>query len=331
MSVAPAFLEPAHFHAASTPEEARRLFKASVSMVEVELFSYCNRVCWFCPNSSIDRRSQREFMEPSIYRGILSQLAEIDYGGTISYSRYNEPLADRSILERLAEARTAVPQALLHTNTNGDYLTPSYLADLHQAGLRSLNIQIYLGNDERYDHEGMRRKITKTVRALNLDAELTRDDADEWLECRAAYEDLKLRIYARNFERNGSSRGDTVPVRLQYRRTSPCYSPVNHVYVDYNGKMMPCCNLRSDVDSHQNAIVGDLASGGDLFSVYAGGALASWRASLVGFGAKTGHCSSCAFAAIPETPESVEAHAAPLAIANAALAPSAPPSVQDAA
>lgn len=328
MSSAPNFLEPAHFHAVPTREDARRLFEASVSMVEVELFSYCNRVCWFCPNSSIDRRSRREFMEPAIYRGILNQLAEIDYAGTISYSRYNEPLADRSILERLAEARAAVPRALLHTNTNGDYLTRGYLADLRQAGLRSLNIQIYLGNDERYDHERMRGKIAKTLTTLALDAELTRDDAGEWLEYRAASDDLKLRIYARNFERNGSSRGGTVPVRLHYRRTSPCYSPVSHVYVDYNGKMMPCCNLRSDVESHQDAIVGDLSSGTDLFSVYAGEALASWRASLVGFGAKSGHCSGCAFAAIPDTPESRLAHAAPLAIATATLAASP---VQDAA
>lgn len=330
MSSVPEFMELAHFRPATTRDEARRLFAASVSMVEVELFSYCNRVCWFCPNSSIDRRSQREFMAPAIYHGILDRLAEIDYAGSISYSRYNEPLADRSILDRIAEARAAVPRATLHTNTNGDYLTRDYLDALYEAGLRSMNVQIYLGNDERYDHARMRAKLAKVASTLRLDAEVVRDSQDEWLEHRALYQDMQLRVYARNFERNGSNRGGTVPVRMHYRRLSPCYSPVNHVYVDYTGKMMPCCNLRSDVETHQDAVVGDLSSGDDLFSVYGGAALASWRAALVGFGAKSGHCASCAFAAIADTPEARLAHAGPQSLAAAALHTTVQP-VHDAA
>ena len=49
-------------------------FKAVLGLIEIELFSYCNRKCWFCPNSTIDRLSTNIVMEESDYLDILSQL-----------------------------------------------------------------------------------------------------------------------------------------------------------------------------------------------------------------------------------------------------------------
>ena len=70
-------------------------------MVEIEVFSFCNRRCWFCPNSTIDRHSSNIFMDENLYHSILSDLNKIKYKGIISYSRYNEPLADRIIIEEI--------------------------------------------------------------------------------------------------------------------------------------------------------------------------------------------------------------------------------------
>jgi MoaA/NifB/PqqE/SkfB family radical SAM enzyme len=226
----------------------------------------------------------------------------------VSYSRYNEPLADRIILRRIEQARQRLPRALLHTNTNGDYLTPAYLDDLSVAGLRSLNIQIYLGNDDRYDHERMRAKLEETIDRLALVATPVIDDAGLWLESSARHRDIRIRLYARNFEVNGTDRGGTVPIQIGVRRTSPCLSPFYHVYIDFNGSVMPCCNLRSDVPGHADAVVTTLGPTSDLVSIYAGEVLAAWRRSLVGFGVKTGHCRSCTFATHPDTAESRRVH-----------------------
>jgi MoaA/NifB/PqqE/SkfB family radical SAM enzyme len=279
-----------------------RLFRDSVTMVEIEVFSYCNRRCWFCPNAVVDRFGAKEYMPEALYLRIVEQLAEIDYRGTISYSRYNEPLADRIILRRLEQARRRLPGATLHTNTNGDYLTRAYLDDLVAAGLNSLNIQIYLGNNDRYDHERMRKRLEHIIARLDLAAVVTIDDPDRWLEARADWPGLRLRLYARNFEVNGCSRGDSVPIQLSTPRTSPCLSPFHHLYVDYNGKVMPCCNLRSDVASHENAVIADLSDTPDIFSVYAGATLAAWRRSLIGFGPKHGHCAGCSFVTYEDVP-----------------------------
>lgn len=302
------FMEEAHFRPVGSRAEAMRLFARSVKMVEIEVFSYCNRSCWFCPNSSVDRRSRKEHMPEALYLGVLDQLAEVDYSETISYSRYNEPLADRVILERLRQARALLPNARLHTNTNGDYLTREYLDDLRDAGLQSLGIQIYLGNDERYDHERMRDKLHRIGSTLGCNLTITKDDPGAWLESQGAHGTLQMRCYARNFDVNGSNRGGTVPVRQKYVRTSPCMSPFHHLYIDYNGKVMPCCNLRSDVASHADAIVGDLQEANDIFLVYGGARLTAWRESLIGFGRKTGHCASCAFAPVPTTADNRIVH-----------------------
>lgn len=303
------FITVDHFRPLMDRQEAIALFARSVTMVEIETFSYCNRRCWFCPNSVVDRHSTTEYMDEALYLRLLDQLAEAGYRQMISYSRYNEPLANRIILTRLAQARRALPGALLHTNTNGDYLTRGYLEELVAAGLRSLNIQIYLANEERYDHERMRAKLQKTIAALALDATVVRDEPGVWLEATAQYGELRMRIYARNFDVNGCSRGETVPIPLARHRTSPCLSPFHHVYVDYNGSVMPCCNLRSDVPAHAGTVVANLAQDHDLFLVYAGETMAAWRRSLVGFEPKGGHCATCSFVSYADSPEHRAVHA----------------------
>jgi hypothetical protein len=302
------FIVEAHFHPVTGRAEAMDLFCRSVRMVEIEVFSYCTRRCWFCPNSVVDRQSATEYLPEALYLRILGQLSEVGYHGMISYSRYNEPLADRIILRRLEQARAVLPEALLHTNTNGDYLTADYLDDLASAGLRSLNIQIYLGNDERYDHERMRTKLRQTIDKLGLAAVFVIDDPGNWLEATSDHRGIRMRLYARNFDVNGCNRGESVPIAISTRRTSPCLSPFHHVYIDYNGKMMPCCNLRSDLPAHRDAIVADLNEVPDLFLVYASETMAAWRRALIGFGPKSGHCSTCSFVPYADTAEHREIH-----------------------
>jgi MoaA/NifB/PqqE/SkfB family radical SAM enzyme len=303
------FIVDDHFRPIQDRCQAIGLFRRSVTMVEVEVFSYCNRRCWFCPNSVIDRQTRTEYMAEDLYLRILDQLRDADYRQMISYSRYNEPLADRIILRRIAQAKARLPEALLHTNTNGDYLTAEYLDELADAGLRSLNVQVYLGNDDRYDHERMRTKLQRTIEQLGVNAAIVRDEPGVWLEAAAEASGVRMRIYARNFEINGCNRGESVPIRIAERRTSPCLSPFHHVYIDFNGKVMPCCNLRSDVPSHADAIVDDLNRAHDLFLVYAGETMAAWRRSLIGFGGKSGHCSTCSFVTYEDTPEHRRIHA----------------------
>lgn len=286
---------PGHLYGITDRRVAMDLFRRSVSMVEVELFSYCNRRCWFCPNAHIDRITSNSHMVPETYTSIIEQLAEIDYQGVVTYSRFNEPLADRIILEKLRETRAKLPKAKLHANTNGDYLDLEYLNELYDAGMRSLNIQLYLKNDERYDHKKTIKRGWQTLKRLQLPYTVTIDQPGVWYEMELEFKDMKIRLYGRNFELNGTSRGDQVDIKRDYIRAAPCSQPVWGIYIDYNGKMVPCCNFRSDIAEHADYILSDLNSDPDIFLSYSSAMAADFRRRMLNFEPKSGPCSNCHF------------------------------------
>src|SRR5271168_5224699 len=74
-----------------TIESAKFLFKKFVDLVELENHSYCNRTCWFCPNSFLDRRGPNLVMSDGLYSKVLDDLASIDYSGTLVWAGYHEP------------------------------------------------------------------------------------------------------------------------------------------------------------------------------------------------------------------------------------------------
>jgi len=277
-------------------DQAVRVFKRSIRVVEIELFSFCNRRCWFCPNAYIDRITKNHFMPDWLYYSILDQLGSIDYNGKISYSRYNEPLANGHILLALRAAREKVPNAELHTNTNGDYLTTEYFADLYDAGLRSLKIQVYLQNEQSYDHELIKSRAKQNLDKWGLPYKVTRDEPDNWYECRLTYKDMRIRMYGRNFATQGTNRGGLVDIKQDYVRTSPCLLPFQAVYIDYNGKVVPCCNIRSDAPGHEDYVLADLSEEPNLFAAFSNERSAAFRKSLLNERHKQGLCGSCFFA-----------------------------------
>ena len=78
-------------------EKSRDLFARFVDQVEIENHNFCNRICWFCPNSFIDRRTNLRLMQDGVFEKIISALSEIDYDGNLTWSRYHEALADERV------------------------------------------------------------------------------------------------------------------------------------------------------------------------------------------------------------------------------------------
>ena len=58
------------------------------------------------------------------WRAIVDGLRDVEYGNTIVWSRYSEPLSERGIVDRIREVRAAAPRSRTCVNTNGDYLDP---------------------------------------------------------------------------------------------------------------------------------------------------------------------------------------------------------------
>ena len=271
-------------------DRTKELFSRYVDQVEIENHSFCNRVCWFCPNAFIDRRSVSHQMPEHVFETIIGGLSEIDYAGALTWSRFHEALASVRIFDRLAAARAALPSAGLVMISNGDYLNRKTLPRLEALGLDRLIIDLYMPDGKERDPKaiasGLRKFSRRTGMALEPTGEFSYRVAG--LRMKAT---VDIPFYS---ESNISTRGGLVDVEKlsSYRRRAVCMAPVRHVVIDYNGKGMMCCQTRSDAPEHRQAIVGDLAEPGyGLFHLYRD--LGATRRALLSPGEKTGVCLTC--------------------------------------
>ena len=273
---------------------AKKYLKENVELIEIEVFSYCNRQCWHCSNSVIDRHSGNTYMSNFIYNKILKNLEQINYNKMISFSRYNEPLADKIIYKRLLEARTRIPNALLSLNTNGDFLDKDVIKKLYDSGLRNLNIQIYMPINSL--HEIIESNIIKVLQNLSLD-EISRTSNKEKIAVNSNYANMNINIYYRNFCVNGVNRGGIVSkLNKVSNRIAPCLVPTKGIYIDYNGIIMPCCNLRSDWKEHKKFILGNLNDNNqNLFTIFYNKKAKAFRELMASGNLKSYPCNTCLF------------------------------------
>jgi MoaA/NifB/PqqE/SkfB family radical SAM enzyme len=282
------------------PEVKRLVFKATVRRVEIETHARCNRICSFCPNVIIDRRLNQTLTDAQILDRVFEDLGGIDYAGQIVVARYSEPLANRPYLyDRLARARALVPQAQLCITTNTDYLTPAVLDKLEESGLNVVYMSLYLRNRERWSIELARAYTERLEKKLGARV-LTKVEMPTNLLATYRYKGLDLRSTCHNWHQYGTDRGGSLPQYQQHERVGPCRDPFETFVVDYNGSVVPCCAIRSDLPEHRDLVVGNLSvPGTSIFDVYAG-QLSAWRRGMVGFGHKGFPCTTCRHRDLPD-------------------------------
>ena len=280
-------------------EIKKRLFKSYVKLVEIEANAKCNRVCSFCPNIVVDRRRNHTLTDAKLLDRVFEDLGSIDYAQRIRFARYSEPLSNvRYLLDRIRSARRLVPHAVLDVVTNTDYLKRSTLAQLRDAGLNKLYMSIYLKPSEKWTSELARVYGERLEKKLGTPI-TSRSETDVSVRCTYKYEGVELVSSCRNFDEYGVDRGSMLAQYTGESRAGPCREPFWTFIIDYTGAVMPCCNLRSDLDEHKGFIVGDLTNPATtIFDIYAG-RLAEWRQSLVGFGSKEHPCQTCRHRDLP--------------------------------
>jgi len=233
-------------------------------------------------------------MDENDYLDIIMQLKEIDFSGVITYSRYNEPLAFRElILKRISQARRMLPKAKLKTNTNGDYVTLEYIYQLRDAGLDELYIQQYLANNELYDHTKMQKRMIRKTINLGVSYSVISDVLNQRIEYNLNVPGITVHIRAKNMSVEGNSRTDKVAeFNQEYTRMKACNQPFYNMYIDYNGYVMVCCNVRSDVPSHKSGVMAHIRDD-KLWNIFANEKYKPWRDHLQFDGPKKGVCKGC--------------------------------------
>ena len=286
-----AYVQPDLFR--DLPDEAARkmLFAQSVRNVTLELSSYCNRRCRFCPNTQGSRLKAERLLPEETFRKIVHDLASIQYRRKIYFHLYNEPLAAPEILlERMSYARRFLRRAHFSLNTNGDYLSPSLLERLDAAGCNSIYVSIYGPDHGRWDDAYIKDRVEKTADSLGVAGSKIEEPGSDYSVI-GKVGNVDIRVGGRNLWKSGYDRGAMIP-ELAVERSSPCLSPVTEVIVDHRGYSLPCCNVYTDNPDHIRYTTGNLNES-DIFTVYAGQASRRWREGVLKFNPKGKLCEGC--------------------------------------
>lgn len=289
-----------------TREQQVAIFRRWVAVVGVETNGFCNRSCHYCLNHLHDRRSRDLALAPERWETILRGLRDTGFRGTLTWAGFCEPLADRSVLERIAEARAAAPGCRVKIFSNGDYLTPEYLRELREAGVSRLMLTAHLPTGRAYTREAALRACTAVAARCGAAAILDVDKPFH-VGLRLRVEGMSTTVGCRDWDSaaNTCDRGGALPAISASKpdRVCPCYLPSWHLVVDYTGAVVPCCNFRGDIPEHARYVVARVGPGEgevDLIGAYA--ALAAWRRALMVYGPPPAPCVRCAKGLYPSDP-----------------------------
>lgn len=199
--------------------------------VAIETTTYCNLRCKFCPNSKYPRGllENKKLMDITLFKKIIDELSEINYGGHIYPHFYGEPLTDERLPELVAYTREKLPKAKIQINTNGFLLTLPLYKKLIDSGVNSFLITQYTNT------------IPPATKRL-LD----------YLKHHRKENKVKYRILGRDIAL--SNRGGDIEVEKTVDFERPiCIYPNVGINIDYAGNMVLCCN-----DYHSSIKFGNL-------------------------------------------------------------------------
>ena len=115
--------------------------------VAIEISTYCNRKCDYCPNK--DNETPKEFMSWEIFKKIISDLKELKYSGVIYLSLYNEPLFDDRLVDFTKYVHQELPEVTQLLISNGDLLNIEKAKELSEAGVDKFLITVHDKNPEK--------------------------------------------------------------------------------------------------------------------------------------------------------------------------------------
>ena len=217
----------------------------ALKIVEIELFSFCNRTCGWCPNGNgFDRLNACYFLDEHLLRKLLEELQENDYNGVFSFSRYNEPFAYFNYFQKnLKIIKEYFPYSKLVTNTNGDYLDTNIIKETLIDELSIMD----------YDCQGKEWCYSRLI-------EWNVSDIVEYESYFVGRYDNKTILYYWDWPKTGniSDRGGNLSQYSCIKRSYPCFEPFRFLGVNYDGTLSPCCNIRNDSKKQQDFIIGDL-------------------------------------------------------------------------
>lgn len=300
LNIIPPFrIDPKFFSQNLSYDEKKKLFKENMEYICLETSSFCNRKCWFCPNSIYQRSEKPVKMEDKIFYKVLDNLHEIHYDGDITFSYFNEPLAIDDVEEkRIKPLKKVLPDCKLQINTNGDFLTHDRLYRLAESGLDNILISFYdiIDNpDFKWDYNGAENEIIKRAKQLGIDTPTFITEKNELIAHTADFlGTMNVCFIIQNFhktalDRAGLMKSPSLPPMKE--RDKLCVFPYINCVIDYSGDFLCCCNIYSGCKEHRDFIIGNITEN-DIFTLYTSDKITNFRKKIIE-DVKAYPCRSC--------------------------------------
>lgn len=297
--IPPFRIDPKFFSLNLNYDEKKKLFKENMEYICLEISSFCNRKCWFCPNSIYQRSKKLVKMEDEIFYKVLNNLHEINYDGDITFSYFNEPLAIDDIEEnRIKPLKKVLPDCKLQINTNGDFLTHDRLYRLAESGLDNILISFYdiIDNPNfEWNYNVAKNEIIRRAKLLGIGIPTFITKENELIVQTADFlGSMNVCFIIQNFHKTALDRAGLLnipslpPIK---ERDKFCVFPYINCVIDYNGDFLFCCNIYSGYKGHQNFIIGNIKEN-DIFTLYTCDKITNFRKKLIE-DVKTYPCRSC--------------------------------------
>ncbi len=292
-----------HFIEVTNAVEAARLFKKSVSLVALSISSFCNRKCTYCPNSVVDRKSTQNFMSDDLFFNIMRQLALIDYSGEINITRYNEPFADKDYaLSRITDIRKHLPKARIVIYTNGDYLDSGYLETLAELGVHQIVATVHSGPGGKTDIDSIKTELRRRMDELQIEFAVDHEE-EKALALSAKYaQGMYLTYIAHDFLRGAEEgnawaydRGGSLPIPKNYVRQLPCLVQFSELNIEWDGTILPCCQIQNEMFANNDYVLGKLDGERDIFLAWTAMSFVLWRRKMLSFEPKKTPCTTCSY------------------------------------
>ncbi len=118
-------------------------------IVEIEVNSYCNRKCSYCPNSRYKRKENGEMTEETFHK-IIEQLERIHFTGRISYHFYGEPLLCKNLIPFVRYTKEKLPETRAVLYSNGDFIDENMAEKLLDAGIDRMVVTNHDGEGNQF-------------------------------------------------------------------------------------------------------------------------------------------------------------------------------------
>lgn len=273
--IAPFRINPRFFENNLSDEAKEKLFSENVERVLIEINSKCNRKCWFCANSLLDKDIDFD-MSDEIFDKVLNELAKIHYEQEICLSFMNEPLLCTKLIERVKKIKCYLPKCFLYVVTNGDYLNKQLLGNLEQAGLDLIMIDIYTKSmDYSIDEAFSIAEIIK--QKLDLPVKLNKK---EFMMGFGIYKNMDIEILSQDFSKRASNRAESLPESLPIPKITshpaPCIKNFISFHIDFRGDVWPCPNYHRELKQHREYCLGNVREE-TIFDIYLGEKMSAYR------------------------------------------------------